>query len=306
MPALSRFLLIAGLACLSLPAAAQVAPFAWHDKGFVPYHASQLDPRFPYMLYVPEDYDENSSKQYPLIVLVHGTERGPHYYLERNRAFAEQHDVILLAPLFPVGTHGGQDLENYKLVDFKGTRYDLVLLSMVDEVMSKYSIDGNTFSLFGFSGGGHFAHRFFYLHPHRLKAISIGAPGMVTLIDDRRDWWVGTRDVYLKFNAKLNPARMTAVPVHMVVGADDTESWGDEIEKDSVYYMGDAAGATYNSAGKNRVERLRNLEKNWKQHGIDVSFETVAGAGHDETDMFPAMQKFFVERIPLPDPPSGD
>lgn len=147
------------------------------------------------MLYVPSDYDENSSKRYPLIVLVHGTERGPHYYLEQNREFAEEHGVILLAPLFPVGTHGG----------------------------------------------GHFAHRFFCLHPHRLRAVSIGA-----------------------------------------------------------------TGATYNSAGRNRVERLRTLEANWEKHGIDVRFETVEGAGHDETDMFPAMQKFFVEAIPLGRSPAPD
>jgi predicted esterase len=295
----TRLLLVGSLLCLPPISSAQVNPFTWYDKGFVPYHASQADPRFPYMLYVPEDYDEHSPKLYPLIVLVHGTERWPHYYLEQNAEFAEEHDVILLAPLFPIGTHGGQDLENYKLVEFKGTRYDLILLSMVDEVASKYKIEANEFSMFGFSGGGHFAHRFFYLHPHRLKAVSIGAPGMVTLIDDERDWWVGTRDVYWKFNVKLNLEKMADVAVHMVVGSEDTESWGDEIEKESVYYMGDAPGATYNSAGGNRQERLKTLKENFEEHGIDVILETVEGAGHDETYMFPSMQKFFIEAIPL-------
>ena len=32
------------------------------------------------------------------------------------------------------------------------------------------------FALFGYSGGGHFVHRFFMLHPQRLWALSIGAP----------------------------------------------------------------------------------------------------------------------------------
>lgn len=293
-------LLAIGIASLPLVATAQAPAFEWYDRGFVPFRASQVDPRFSYMMYVPRDYDENSDQLYPLVVLMHGTERGPHYYIEQNVAFAEEFDVILLAPLFPAGTHGGQDLENYKLLDFKSTRYDLIALSMVDEVASKYRIDGNRFSLFGFSGGGHFAHRFFYLHPHRLNAISIGAPGMVTFIDDESDWWVGTRDVYRRFNVRMDLKDMAAVPVHMVVGSKDTESWEDEIEKASPYYMGDdVLGATYNSAGANRQERLANLKANFEAHGISVQLDVVDGAGHDETYMFPAMRKFLIETLPL-------
>ncbi len=292
---------LAGFLIGAIPMDAALADpprFTWHDKWYVPFQASQVDARFPYMMYVPTDYDENAKKEYPLVVLVHGTERGPHYYLDRNSEFAEENDVILLAPLFPVGTHGGKDLENYKLIEYKGTRYDLILLSMVDEVRSKYRIDGDRFYLFGFSGGGHFSHRFFYLHPHRLNAVSIGAPGMVTFIDDDSDWWVGTQNIYWKFNARMNPDAMRAVPVHMVIGAEDLESWEDEIEKDSPYYMGeDVPGASYNSAGANRQERMKNLKANFEEHGISVEMEIVPDAGHDETYMFPAMQKFFLSLI---------
>lgn len=299
MSTIRRLVLVAGLVFVPVTVTAQVDPYTWYDKWFVPFQASRVDPRFSYMMYVPTDYEEDDDKRYPLIVLMHGTERGPHYYLEKNAEFAEQHDVILLAPLFPIGTHGGQDLENYKLIGYKGTRYDLILLSMVDEVTAKYKIDGHKFSLFGFSGGGHFAHRFFYLHPHQLNAVSIGAPGMVTQIDDFSDWWVGTRDVYWRFNLKLDREQMAKVPVHMVVGSEDLDEWPDEIEPNSVYNMGDTPGATYNSAGKNRIERLRTLEANFEENGIDVEFEIVEGAGHDETYMFPSMQDFFIEAIPL-------
>ncbi|MEM8660294.1 MAG: PHB depolymerase family esterase [Pseudomonadota bacterium] len=276
--------------------------FTWHDKWYVPFQASQIDPRFSYMMYVPTDYDENGDKDYPLVVLVHGTERGPHHYLKENAEFAEENDVILLAPLFPIGTHGGKDLENYKFLEYKGTRYDLILLSMVDEIRSKYRIDSDRFYLFGFSGGGHFSHRFFYLHPHRLQALSVGAPGVVTFIDDDSDWWVGTKNVYWRFNARLNPEAMQEVPVHMVIGAEDVEVWYEDgpgvIEKDDPFYMGeDVAGATYNAAGKNRMERMTNLKKNFEAQGITVDMEVVPDAGHDETDMFPAMQAFFLEEI---------
>lgn len=290
-------LTLAALAALLLaqPSTAHEMPhYSWHDKGlWTPMQAAQMDPRFHYMVYAPRTYDEHAEKEYSLVVLVHGTERGPFRYIAENAKFADENDVILLAPMFPANTHGGKDLENYKLIDYKGTRYDLVLLSMVDEVTSKYRIKGNKFNMFGFSGGGHFTHRFFYLHPHRLNAISIGAPGMITFIDDTRNWWVGTKDLYQKFNTHLKPHAMQKVKVHMVIGEKDTEGWGDEIEPGSPYNMGDYPGASYNAAGKNRQERMKNLKKNFEDHGIAVEMQVVPGVGHEESGMFPDMQKFF-------------
>lgn len=270
--------------------------FSWHDKGaYAPFQASQIDPRFPYMLYVPRSYDEDGEKEYSLVVWIHGTERGPFRFIESNAKFADENDLILLAPLFPANTHGHKDLENYKLIDYKGTRYDLVLLSMVDEVGSKYRLKSNKFNLSGFSGGGHFTHRFFYLHPHRLNAISIGAPGMVTMIDNTRDWWVGTKNLYARFNAHMNIHAMRKVKVQMVIGAKDTQGWGDEIEKDSPYNMGDYPGASYNAAGKNRQERMKNLKKNYEDNDISVEMVVVPEVGHDESGMFADMQKFFLK-----------
>lgn len=286
-------LLLAATLLTFANASAQQKDFRWHDKGMTPYIASQLDPRFSYMLYIPKGYNENGTDTYPLLVLIHGTERRPDVYIENHRDFADKNRVILLAPLFPLNTHGGQDLENYKLIDYKATRYDLVLLSMVDETASKYRLAGSTFSMHGFSGGGHFAHRFFYLHPHRLHAVSIGAPGMVTLIDSTADWWVGTRDLYRRFNAKMNLPAMRRVSVHMVVGAEDTEEWNEPITPGSEYWMGEGVkGADYATTGKNRIERLTTLKENYEKNGITVAMDIVPGADHDETKLFPAVQKF--------------
>ncbi|RBP48193.1 hypothetical protein DES53_101993 [Roseimicrobium gellanilyticum] len=290
----STFLFVAALFASSFTgASAQVKEFGWHDKSVTPYIASQLDPRFSFMLYIPKGYQENGTEKCELLVLVHGTERRPDVYIEHMREFADKNRVILLAPLFPINTHGRQDLENYKLVEYKATRYDLILLSMADETASKYRLAGNTFFMHGFSGGGHFTHRFFYLHPHRLRAVSIGAPGLVTLIDNTSDWWVGTRDLYRRFNVKMNLDAMRGVSVHMVVGAEDTDEWNEPITRDSEYWMGEGVkGADYNTTGKNRIERLATLKTNYEQHGIKVSMDTVPAADHDETKLFPAVRKF--------------
>ena len=91
-------------------------------------------------------------------------------------------------------------------------RYDRVLLDIVDEVAGKYGLADARFALFGYSGGGHFAHRFFMLHPDRLWAVAIGASGSVTLLDDTRDFWVGTRDLQARFGIAIDSAAMARVP----------------------------------------------------------------------------------------------
>ncbi|KAK9234061.1 hypothetical protein V1525DRAFT_414306 [Lipomyces kononenkoae] len=68
-------------------------------------------------------------------------------------------------------------------------RYDLLLLAILDEVSLRCpAIDTSKVLLTGFSGGGQFVHRFTYLHPERLLAVNVGAPGSVTYLDDNRPW----------------------------------------------------------------------------------------------------------------------
>ena len=286
------------ISILTIPILANAATFMWHDKGeWAPIQASQIDPRFQYMVYAPSSYKETGEKEYTLLVLVHGTERGPWRYIQNNTQFADENDLILLAPLFPANTHGGKDLENYKLINYKDTRYDLVLLSMIDEISSKYRIKDNQFHMFGFSGGGHFAHRFYYLHPHRLKSVSIGAPGMITLIDDSADWWVGTKNLYHQFNSHLNVNAMKKVPIHMVIGEKDVEKWEQKIEEGSPYRMNNEGRANYHWGGENRQDKLKSLKENYESMGITVELETVPNAGHEVDKLFPALQDFLRQHL---------
>jgi len=249
-----------------------------------------------YTLYVPRNYDENSNKEYWLVVLIHGTERDAAGYRSRYARFADEHDAIVLAPLFAANTQDSNDLENYKLIDYKGTRYDLVLLSMVDEIAAKYRLRDSRFLMFGFSGGGHFAHRFFYLHPHRLLGVSIGAPGVTTLLDDQSDWWVGVRDVLPRFGIKLNVPAMRRVPVQMAVGSEDTAVYPGAIPKSSPYWMGEGVkGANFNAAGETRVERMHVLKKNFETAGISVRLDIVPGAAHESEKLDGQVQDFFAK-----------
>ncbi len=147
--------------------------------------------------------------------------------------------AIVLAPLFAANTQAVERSRELQADRFPSTRYDLVVAQHGRRGRIEYRLRDSRFLMFGFSGGGHFAHRL-YLHPHRLLGVSIGAPGVVTLLDDKSDWWIGVRDVLPRFGVKMNLPAMRKVPVQMVVGANDNVEIPGDIDKSSAYWMGGA------------------------------------------------------------------
>ena len=260
--------------------------FGPYDIGRTPFFALQADRRFSYCLAVPADYD-TAAKRYSLLVLIHGTDRSPSDYRDAFIDFAADHDCIVLAPLFAAGMTAQHDLDSYKLVRHGGIRYDDVLLAMVDEVAAKYRLESRNFLLYGFSGGGQFAHRMFILHPDRLRAVSIGAPGKVTRIDPERPWWIGTADIRQQFGVELDLAAMRRVPVQMVIGDQDTDTWEITVDRQSGWWMEGA-----NDAGVSRLDRIAALKRNFESQGIAVQLDVIPGAGHTGRSMFPAVREF--------------
>jgi dienelactone hydrolase len=210
------------------------------------------------------------------VVVIHGTERGAQRYRDEFIAFAESEQCVVLAPLFPASIEVPGDLENYKFIAFCGIRFDRVLLEIVDEVAEKYRIDSERFLIHGFSGGGHFVHRFLYLHPRRVIAASIGAPGMVTLLDDKKPWHLGTSNLEETFGIAADINALRDVRVQMIVGGDDTATWEITVPETSRLYM-----PGVNDAGETRIERLTSLKESFIAHGIDVQMEIVPGVGHE-------------------------
>ena len=262
---------------------------AMYDLGSTTIFASRGDARFSYCLYVPPGFATAATVP-ELIVAMHGTGRS---FLEYRNALAEfgrWNNCIILAPLFPVGVRGDGNRDGFKYMAEADIRYDQALLSMVDEIGEKYGRSFDRFALFGYSGGGHFAHRFLMLHPDRLWAVSIGAPGSVTLLDPTRDWWVGTRDVEARFGIRIDPAAMARVPVQMVVGSADLETWEITHREGGKNWMPGA-----NDAGKTRPERLASLQRSFEAAGVKVRFDLVAGMAHDGLRAVETVKDFFAD-----------
>lgn len=252
--------------------------------------ASQFDQRFSYCLYVPQSYDEAGDTTYPLAVIVHGSGRNAMEYRDVFVDFAEREQCILLAPLFPCGIIEPGEVNNYKYITYHDIRFDHVLLAMIDEAAETYRLEKDRFLLHGYSGGGHFSHRFFYLHPDRLLGVSAGAPGVVTLLNEERDYWVGVRDFEAVFGTPLDRAALRRVPVNLVIGGDDTETWEITIPRTSHRWMPGA-----DEMGVNRQERMAALKASLEQHGIDVRQTTVPGFGHEGFNLVDPVKAFFTE-----------
>jgi dienelactone hydrolase len=248
--------------------------------------AAQVDQRFSYSLYIPPRRD-GDPERYRLVVMQHGTARTATRYRDAMIGFAEEQRVVVLAPLFPAGIIDPDDLHNFKFLDYRGIRFDLVLLAMVDEVSRRVPLDAERFLLHGFSGGGQFVHRFLYAHPHRLLAASIGAPGRVTLLDDTTPWWLGTQDFARRFGRAPDIAEIRKVPIQLVVGDLDVEGWEINNPEDSNWVPG------LEKQGRTRIERLRTLQANLAEHGIDTRFDLVEGAGHEGVKVIGQVCDFF-------------
>lgn len=286
--------------------------------GHVPQMALQSDLRVSYSLYIPpEPYkllaaspDEDNANQLPLLVNIHGTRRNLSAIYGDLKTFADSIPCAILQPLFPAGIEGPTDLDSYKRLASKSLNSNLRLLSILDEVGARWpNINTEKIFLMGFSGGGQFAQRFLYIHPDRLSAVSIGAPGKVTLLDEQQTWPRGIKDVQDVFSRSIDLSLITAVNIHMVVGSKDTAAHGgnefkqwqeemkEKITKTRKTCSDQEAALTSNidasETGKGRLGTLQDVQKSWKDQGIEAHLDVVDGVGHSADGVRSCVLDFF-------------
>ncbi|KAG7094330.1 hypothetical protein E1B28_007929 [Marasmius oreades] len=258
-----------------------------------PSIASTMDQRFSFSAYVPECHSFDGPSL-PLLVVIHGTRRQTERYVNKLEHFCELHGVILLCPLFPAGIIESDDLNNYKDILYKDIRFDSILLSMIHQASRIWRIETDKFFLHGFSGGGQFTHRFMYLHPERIAAVSIGAPGRFTPPDLCKPWPAGVGNISELFgpfkSERPDFEQMSRVPVQFIVGEKDT----DVSMLESIKDPNDAE----KEAGKTRVERIRWLKKAWEAVGISSELTVVPKVAHDGIKCLPGVESWLKNHLP--------
>jgi pimeloyl-ACP methyl ester carboxylesterase len=158
--------------------------------------------------------------------------------------------------------------------------------------------------LMGFSGGGQYAHRFLYLYPERLHAVSVGAPGRVTRLNETLAWPTGIKDVEEKFGKKVEREKIKSVKsIQMVVGSKDTEiqggneywAWLEERKRKSRTENKDQSheGGSLEPMRTGRVETLQKLQKAWAGDGIEAQLDIVPGVAHESAGIVDTVLDFF-------------
>ncbi|EOD64163.1 alpha/beta fold hydrolase [Amycolatopsis vancoresmycina] len=246
-----------------------------------PFFAAPGEQRCSYCAYVPTSWTPDA--ELPVLVAVHGTGRSVGELREGLIPFAERHRVIVVTPLFPVGIDDPDDVHGYKLVDANGIRFDVVLLDILEQVRFRWTARVGKVLLCGHSGGGQFAHRFLYLHPDRVAAVAVGAPGGVTLLDDSLAWPEGITDTRRRFGITVDPTAVARVPVLLVIGGDDD---------------GRADLAAMGDHGRSRPEQLDRLAATLARHGTAVRRVVVPGVGHSAAGTRPPVVEFFSGLLP--------
>ncbi|KAI1397288.1 alpha/beta-hydrolase [Hypoxylon fuscum] len=269
--------------------------------GHVPLMVLQVDPRISYALYVPKshynpDPNNNGSTnstavKLPLLVYVHGTGRNTVAIYNELVPFADSTPCAILAPVFPAGMDGPNDIDSYKELQSKSLRSDLGLLSVLEEVAYRWpGIETEKVFMMAFSGGGQFAHRFLYLYPGRLAAISVGAPGRPTYLDGGQDWPVGVADVEILFNKTVHTDLIGDIPIQLVVGSKDVELHGSqefwEWERE---VLGSGGLPPMNET---RLESMKKLHASLEQAGIMSQLDIVEGVAHNETGVRETVLQF--------------
>ena len=173
------------------------------------------NPAQAYVLYLPNA----NLRQAPVLVCVHGISRNAEEQINCFSDYAEANGVILIAPIFDdVRFPDYQRLGRSK----RGQRADLMLTAILAEVSQHIGVDIHRVSLFGYSGGAQFAHRFMMAYPERINAVVVAAAGWYTFPDSGCRYPRGTAHVESLMDMSFDLDRFLQIPVCALVGEHDT------------------------------------------------------------------------------------
>jgi pimeloyl-ACP methyl ester carboxylesterase len=179
-------------------------------------------------------------------------------------------------------------------------RYDLQLIGMIDDARERLAVRGLNINrkvfLFGFSSSGFFVNRFALLHPDRVKAVAVGAPGACTAPTnawkgEQLDYPVGIADLQPLIGLPFDHVAARRVPMYFFMGDQDTEN--DPVPFASCFEPAQGQ-QIFRLFGANQVLRWPEYEKVYAAADCDSRFVFYPDVGHQLTQaMFDDVRRFF-------------
>ena len=144
-----------------------------------------------------------------ILVIAHGSTEGTEdvgkvaeKYLQRWMAFAEEHRLVAVAPVFDANFGSWEKESGIRLGGYRGLAGKQIGADeFVHHIIGQYKhqVDGDgRFYLYGHSAGGQFAGRYAIRHPDRLKATVLSAPGRYAFPDPGAPWPYGQKEVSVR------------------------------------------------------------------------------------------------------------
>ena len=294
-------------------------PYSDSDSDSDPYNLIKISANqgsgffWPYYLSIPSTVGNSST----LLVIPNNTgtaddDPAVHDAAARQYAidwsgFAGNLKSPLLIPTFPrpftewwIYTHAlDRDTLLTDIVELK--RIDLQLLAMIDDAIDrllnmKITVE-NKILMMGFSASAQFTSRFSAIHPHRIKAAAIGAPGYpIVPVDSWKGndlrYCVGVSDLFDLTGLTFDSGIFKSIPMYFFVGDQDTN---DPVAFDDGFDQEDR-DLIYTLFGNTIIGRWPKIQEVYDTVGCDSDFVVYSGVGHDfTTQMINDIEIFFKE-----------
>lgn len=246
---------------------------------------------WPYLLYVPETTDNfavllvepNNSGQPSDDFAFHEDRAEFRFNVRSPLSYVLKSP--LLVPIFPryIDLYT-QALDRNTLMTTRENlvRLDLQLVAMVDDAIERLAAQGITvnqrFFMMGFSASGAFASRFSAIHPERIMAAAIGAPGgwpiapVAEWLGHDMTYYLGISDLHLLTSRQFNLNEFKQVPLYLYLG-DEDDNWDSQDGSTELHFL-----------GKLFQERWVVAEEIYQSIGSPAQFVLYPGIGHIITD----------------------
>ncbi len=241
---------------------AKINPIQFHQVA----HQDSLS----YYLFCPK----NLSSETKVIVCVHGISRDAKQQITAFQQQANNYNHIIIAPLFSKKYyHGYQRLET----GAAGYTSAEALNKILHDVHKICTIKTNNITLFGYSGGAQFSHRYAMLYPEKINRLIVCASGWFTFPDENKNFPYGLKGIQASVtNMAKNLPTFLQLKIRILVGElDNTNDLGLNRKK-----------RINRQQGHHRVERAKRwsdaLQSKCNEMKIeaDLRFITIRGCGH--------------------------